>query len=185
MKCPVCNKVFDGGECPRCLFPVVESTDQDALLEMLRPQIETHRVEFQKSICFSLLVYYWKEQNDTIEFDREEALPFGNYYDLKGKKVFLPQQFARIPDTNTVDLQVSITITISDQKETKTVAIQNLNEAALQTVGIEVNDRYQFRVLLKNSIGNQSESEWQDVFPDSNEEPAGDSPKKKRSPRLG
>ena len=162
MKCPVCNKLFNGAECPRCEFPVVESPNPGALRDMMRSQIESYRTEFQQSIRVSLTIFYWKDENDKVVIDHEQSLSFGSYYDLRGKKVFLPQQFARIPDEENVELLFSITA--NDQTRTKKVTIQNLKEAALQTVGIEANDEYQFRVLLKNTNNSETVSAWQAIF---------------------
>ena len=162
MKCPVCNHVFVDVECPRCQFPVVDSPNPEALIEMLRPQIEAYRADFQAKISFALKVFFWKDQNDAIVLDREQLLPFGSYSELKGKQGFLPQSFARIPDVNQMELQVLVTV--RDQPETRTVAVQNLKEAALQSVGIETNEQYQFRLLLKNTNNSQTASAWQEIF---------------------
>lgn len=162
MKCPVCNNTFNGGECPRCRFPVIESTDVDALKEVLQPMVEKYRREFCDGISFGVLTYYWKEENDEIVLDREEEAVLGSYSELSGGEKMLPIQFARIIDTETIDLKVKIAV--NGQSEIRTVTVANLNEPALQMIGIEVNTDYHFRMLLKNSKGSQSVSEWQPIL---------------------
>lgn len=161
MKCLVCSKEFDGGVCPRCGYPVVEGTDVDALLESLRPQIEEYRRAFERGIRIELGIYRWKDDNGSVVLDRKELLSFGTYPELTGRVTWLPQQFARIPDVQT--LQLLLRISYGDMSKEISIPIQNLLDPALQNVGVEVARNMQFRLRLKNDLGRENASEWMEL----------------------
>ena len=161
MKCLVCNKEFEGSACPRCVYPVVEATDVDALLDSLRPQIEAYRKEFELGIRIELVIFRWKEAEGNVVLDRKETMSFGRYPELVGRATWLPQQFARIPDAQTLELQLQITS--ADTTRTVSVPVQNLLDPALQNVGIEVSGDYRYRLMLKNDTGKVTASEWLEI----------------------
>ncbi len=161
MKCLVCQKTFEGGICPRCGYPVVEGTDVDALMETLRPQIEEYRRIFQSGVRLELGIFRWKEEDGTVVIDRRELLSFGPYAELAGKQTWLPQQFARIPGVDTLELQVRLSI--GEAARELSVPVPNLAEASLQSVGIELSEDMFFRLLLKNDAGGESASAWIEI----------------------
>lgn len=161
MKCLVCNKEFSGSVCPRCGYPVVESPDVDALLVSLRPQIETYRREFEQGIRIELVIFRWKEADGNVVLDRKELMSFGRYPELVGRVTWLPQQFARIPDAQRLDLQLQVTSL--EMTREFIVPVQNLLEPALQCVGIEVSGDYRYRLKLKNDTGKITESGWLEI----------------------
>ena len=158
MKCLVCKKEFTGDSCPRCGFPVIESTNTDDLLEQLKDQIQDYRQQFEREIKLELIIYRWKESNGTVVQDRKDRIPFGSYPELCGKETWLSQEFARIPDADKLRLQYCVSAR-SEEKE-HTLQIQNLQEPALQRVGIEVDNNYRMRLKLKNDLGGNAASQW-------------------------
>ena len=158
MKCLVCSKDFEGGICPRCGYPVVEGTDVDALLESMRPQIEEYRRDFERGIRFGLVIFRWKEADGNVVLDRKELMPFGSFPELVGRVTWLQQQFARIPEAQTLELQLQVSS--GDASRDLSVPIQNLLEPSLQSVGIEVTSDLRYRVKLKNDAGKQADSQW-------------------------
>ena len=158
MKCLVCKKQFEGDSCPRCGFPVIESTNTNDLMEQLKDQIEDYRQRFEKEIQLELIIYRWKEENGAVVQDRKDRLPFGSFPELCGKETWLSQEFARIPDADKIKLQYCVR-TQNEEKE-HTVQIKNLLEPALQKVGIEVDSNYRLRLKLKNDLGGSAVSQW-------------------------
>lgn len=161
MKCLVCRKEFEGGVCPRCGYPVVEGTDVDALMETLRPQIEEYRRVFQSGIRLDLEICRWKEADGVVVLDRKDLLSFGTYPELEGRITWLSQPFARIPDVPTLDLHLRLNL--ADTVKEFLVPVQNLTEASLQYVGVELSDDMYFRLLLKNDAGASSQSDWMEL----------------------
>lgn len=162
MQCLVCQKEFVGGNCPRCGYPVVEATDWEALWETMGPEIEEYRKTFQRGISLSLVIYRWKEADGVVVPDRKELLPFGPYSELVGKLTWLQQPFARIPDLPTLELQLQVSSggKVLEYK----VPIQNLMDAALQSVGIELTADLHFRLKLANELGRTTESQWMELL---------------------
>ena len=158
MECLVCHKEFEGGACPRCGFPVVESTDVDALLKSMRKEIEAHRKAFEDSLKLELMIYRWKEQDGKVVPDRTERLLLGTWAQLLETPAWLPQQFARIPDREKLELRARVTA--GQESRELTVEIPNLLQPALQSVGAETDRDMRFRLLLKNDRDDQSASEW-------------------------
>ena len=161
MKCLVCEKEFEGNACPRCGYPIVEGTDVDALLESLRPQIEEYRRKFERGIRFELGIFRWKESDGSVVLDKKDLMSFGAFPELAGRVSWLPQQFARIPDVQT--LSILLRIYHDDTARDFTVPIQNLSDPALQSVGIEVTQNLLFRLKLKNDAGSETASDWLEI----------------------
>lgn len=162
MKCLVCHKEFEGNLCPRCGFPVVESTDVDALLESMGAQIEEYRRDFENGIKLELVIYRWKEAEGSVVLDRKEDLPLGSYQALRGKETWLPHQFARIPDLDALELTVAVNS--GETRQEVPVRVPNLKEPALQSAGIEVDGEMNFRLKLRNDRGGQSASAWTPIL---------------------
>lgn len=158
MKCDVCGKEFTGAFCPRCDFPVVESTNVDALLD----EIQKYRQEFYNSIYAEIYFYYWKEEDGSVVLDRRERKTFGRFPELCGKVTWLPQQLARIPEAKNLDLSVCITSRVKTNE--CTVSVPNLLDSSLQQIGIEVKEDLCFRLKLRNDLGGETASEWTDLL---------------------
>ena len=158
MICLVCKKEFHGSKCPRCGFPVVESTDVDVLIESMREQIENYRHSFLSGLTLSLRIYRWKADGERIVPNGSELLPVGSFLELCGDPKLLAQKFARIPDADTLELEV--VFTSGERSRTVRVSVPNLKEPSLENIGVETDADMRFRVCLKNDFGSLSSSEW-------------------------
>lgn len=163
MKCLVCKKVFEGPACPRCSFPVIavpaEVTNGE---NAVTPLIARHRQSFLKSVHIGMKIYYWKEAHGSVVLDREEHLRFCPNRVLEPGEYWLDRKFARIPD----EKQLSLTVIVEYGSETieKTVEIANLEDAALQEVGLDLNEDYSWRLLVKNEMGHLTTSGYFPLF---------------------
>ena len=158
MNCLVCKKVFQGSKCPRCGFPVVESTDVDVLIESMQKQIESYRRSFLSDLAFSLRIYHWNADDERIVPNGSELMPVGSFLELCGNKKTLTQKFARIPNADTVEFEG--VITSGERTGTILASGPNLKEPSLENVSIETDEDMRFRVCLENDFGNMSSSEW-------------------------
>ena len=159
MKCLVCKKEFTGSKCPRCAFPVVESTDVDYLMASMSEQVRSYRNEFRAAMKLSLPIYRWKAEGSRIVAGEREQLNLGSYQQLCSHVTWLPQKFARIPDTETI--KVEVMFTSGNHAEIVEAVLPNLNDASLQSIGIETDDdEMRFRLYLRNDLNNQTASEW-------------------------
>lgn len=162
MRCLVCHKEFQTGPCPRCGYPVVESTDVDALMELLRPQIEEYRTNFLQGVRVALQVYYWMENGESLVIDRKETMPFGSYADLAGSEFWLPQYFARIPDLS--ELELTVQIESGETVQELQFSLPNLKKSSLQHIGIEAAPDMRIRLKLKNDLGDETASQWAEIL---------------------
>lgn len=163
MKCHVCNKEFDGNECPRCKFPkVLIVGDYATGIAKIQPEIDAYKESFNKGIEIGIVIYHWKDEDGTVVLDREEKLSFGRGDELLGKTVWLKQKFARIPDEKKLQLRVYVK-TPDDERE-ETVSINNLFEAELQELGICTDADYNFSLLLRNETGTPVSSEAKPII---------------------
>ena len=157
MKCPVCNSSFQGGECPVCRFPVVESPDVDALLRMLQPAVGKHRKDFLKRFRLEAVSFRWKEENGRLTPDGTAVESFGDAHALLESPRWLETAFARDPSRRQLSLRVRVLR--GEEARELDVAVPNLKEAALQKLGAAVEEDLTFRLLLKNDRGGQTASE--------------------------
>lgn len=158
MNCLVCKKEFQGSKCPRCGFPVVESTDVDVLIESMQNQIERYRRSFLSDLAFSLRIYHWKADGERIVPNGSELVPVGSFLELCGNPKPLAQKFARIPNADTIEFEV--VITSGERTGTIRASVPNLKDPSLETVSIETDEDMRFRVCLINDFGNTSSSAW-------------------------
>ncbi len=164
MNCIVCGKEFDGDECPRCGFPVIEFPgDYEEGMRALKPTVDAFRAKFLNNITAGIAVYYGKDENGSVVPDKKEILPFGTLGDISGKECWIGQKFARLPDA--VTLKTTVCISHGDKTEEKTVELKNLTEPSFQYIGI-TSDGSTFSVLLKNEAGSFSRSDAIPLFDD-------------------
>ena len=163
MKCPVCNSSFQGGECPVCRFPVVESPDVDALLRFLQPAVSDCRKAFLRRFRLEAVSFRWKEENGRLTQDGTAVESFGDALALLESPRWLETSFARDPSRS----QLSVRVRVSDGEEIREmdVAVPNLREPALQKLGAAVEEDLTFRLLLRNDRGGQTSSEKTPLFP--------------------
>lgn len=150
MRCMACYKEFpEGAEvCPRCNFTVYDTIGDDAM-PALKTLAAKHREQFLKKIDLGVMIYTWKDQNGTIVLDQKKRLSFGSIDTLAGKTVWLSQKFARIPDTGSMTVDLSI-----EKQGTPArilpVAISLPQEQQLQQLGVAISDELMLTLMLKN-----------------------------------
>lgn len=153
MKCLVCGEIFEGNECPRCRFPVVNFPgDPEAGLKMLQPMIEQHRREFLSRFQVGVTACYWKDADGKLVLDRKERIPVGTGAELMNGEVWLPRKFARIPDVP--ELQVGVYIDSDEYHREMQVPLPNLMGKELQELGMKVvtvDSECRLVLLLRNS----------------------------------
>lgn len=161
MKCLVCGKEYNGNECPVCGFPVVNITVNDEEgLKALRPTIDAHRAEFEKNIELSLLSYTY-EVGNRIEPQGEERIPLGRVSQLSGQTVWLDTEFTNVVQRKAIP--VTLCVTVRNRPEYRI----NVNAANILSdtirVGICVNSSLQFCVIIQDSSGISSRSEFMPI----------------------
>ena len=149
MKCFICGKDYDAVECPRCHCPNIHVMgDRDAALAQLRPIILASRENFLSNVEVSLLIYHWKDQDGQIVPDREEYLRLGTAAELLKEERWLSNQFARIPDVETIS--VTISVAVSNSTHRLQISVPNLQQPELQRLGARLDDDMNLRLLLCN-----------------------------------
>lgn len=150
MKCYVCGREYEGNECPRCRFPDVQvpGASWEEARKALSASIDAYRTNYLQSIRAELVTYYWKDENGVCVLDHEDLMPLGSGTELYQKELWLGQKFARIEKLDAVPVRLRITAGAASQE--KEVALPNLHAAELQQIGIELNDRFQFLLKLRN-----------------------------------
>lgn len=152
MKCIVCGKEYEKNKCPVCNFPKIEfPADPEEGLRAMKPTIDAYRDNFLSQISIGIIVYYWKDDNGMIAKDRTERIQIGTGKELHEDTKWLAEKFARIPDVE--KLQVDLSVQVNDIDEQQSVSIPNLMEAELQELGAAVDDDLNIQLLLRNSSG--------------------------------
>lgn len=157
MKCIVCGKEYEKDKCPVCLFPKIEfPSDPEKGLRAMRPAIDAYRDDFLGQVSIGIVAYHWKDDDGDIVMDRNERIQIGTGKELLGNTKWLAEKFARIPDEE--ELQVNLSIQVNGEDEVRSVSIPNLMEPELQELGAVVDDALNIQLLLRNSSGStQSE----------------------------
>lgn len=151
-QCRVCHKELTSPArpCPRCGFQEPAFFGDPVSAEkIINHKAENHRVQYLSSFDFGVTIYRWKDQDGTLVLDRTERLSFGTGSDLLDKTHWLEQPFARIPDVDAMDLELSI---LQNGKTCGnipvSVAVPQGNH--LQQAGISLSRDLTVQLLLKN-----------------------------------
>lgn len=162
MKCIVCGKDYEKDKCPICNFPKIEfPADPEKGLQAMRPAIDAYREDFLGQVSVGILVYQWKDSSGEIVMDRSERLQIGTGKELYEKTKWLAEKFARIPDEET--LRVNLSIQVNGSGEERSVSIPNLMESELQELGAAIDGALNIQLLLRNSSGS-TQSEKMPLF---------------------
>ena len=162
MKCVVCRKEYEKGNCPVCNFPKIEFPgDPEEGLRAMKPAIDAYRDDFLGQVSVGIIVYQWKDDNGVIVGNGSERLQIGTGKELRGSTRWLTEKFARIPDEE--KLQVNLSVQVNGKGEERSVSIPNLKEAELQELGAVVDDALNIQLLLRNSSGS-TQSEKMPLF---------------------
>lgn len=161
-KCVVCSAGVRNGVCPVCGFAVVHFPGSfEEGMKLIKPEVVATRMEFLSKVKVFLPIYFWKDQNGVIALDREEKVSLGSGTELYGKRVWLPQRFARLPNRSA--LSVTLSVTVEQKEYQKTISVPNRMESELQELGMEMVEAMQVKLLLRNQTG-CSESGWESLF---------------------
>lgn len=152
MKCIVCNKEIASPlrPCPRCGFlqPAVVG-DAAGAEAFIAAKAEKHKRDLLANYDFGLTVYHFKDQDGTVVPDQEERLSFGKGDALLGEPVWLDQKFARIPEADTMELELSVQLE-AEAVEKIPVTVPVPQGRHLQQVGALIGEDLSIKLLLKN-----------------------------------
>lgn len=165
MKCVICSASFDTDKCPVCQFPVISFPgDPEEGLRKIKPQIDAFRKTFLDQLSIGVVSYRWKDQDGVLVKSSEDILPIAIGSDLAEKTVWLDQQFARLPDKETLSVHVQCSWgPEDDQKRNLTVDIPNLLEPELQEIGATLDQNCNLQMKLRNQTSS-SDSAWIPLF---------------------
>lgn len=159
MRCLCCHKPnlsIEQGNCPRCGFilfnTVGYSEDKKAVIDSL---VDEHCQNFLKTYDVGITAYYWKDQDGTIVLDHSSRISLGSAASMFKKTVWLDQDFARMPDGEDLNLELSLQHG-TEAPRTISVRIPELKEKELQRLGIELNQDLQLKVTVKNQSSSSS-----------------------------
>ena len=127
----------------------------------MKPAIDAYRDDFLGQVSVGIIVYQWKDDNGVIVGNGSERLQIGTGKELRGSTRWLTEKFARIPDEE--KLQVNLSVQVNGKGEERSVSIPNLKEAELQELGAVVDDALNIQLLLRNSSGS-TQSEKMPLF---------------------
>lgn len=151
-QCRVCHKELTtpARPCPRCGFqePAFFG-DQASAEQLISRKADAFRAQYLSNFDFGLTIYRWKDKDGALVLDRTERLSFGGGSDLAGKTRWLDQQFARIPDVDAMDLELSIRRNGQKYRQIP-VSVPVPGGKHLQQAGISLSPDMKVRLLLKN-----------------------------------
>ncbi len=148
MKCPVCGKLHQEVECPRCSFPDIQLMgDWETEIKKFAPVMEQYKQALLRSVRIEIPVYTWKDSGGALVQDRLEWLPLGDGVQLLDTAVWCGRQFSRIPDVES--LQVTVRVVCQEAPRQVTVTLPNRNVPKLQELGAAVQQDLTFRLLLR------------------------------------
>lgn len=151
-QCRVCHKELTtpARPCPRCGFqePAFFG-DQASAEQLISRKADAFRAQYLSNFDFGLTIYRWKDKDGTLVLDRTERLSFGGGSDLAGKTRWLDQLFARIPDVDAMDLELSIRRNGQKYRQIP-VSVPVPGGKHLQQAGISLSPDMKVRLLLKN-----------------------------------
>lgn len=151
-QCRVCHKNLTkpAQPCPRCGFqePAFFG-DPVKAQQLIAHKADAYRSQFLSGFDFGITIYRWKDQDGTLALDRTERLSFGTGSDLTEKTRWLEQSFARIPDLQKMELELSIRRNGQKYRQIP-VSVPVPGGNHLQQVGISLSGDQTLRLLMKN-----------------------------------
>lgn len=159
--CRCCYQRFpeETTNCPRCSltnFVILGGEEErEAQYKALAPLVDGHRRNFLKKYDVSVVCYYWKDQDGTIELDTKKRLSLGTAADLLEQVVWLDQEFARnIEDELDLELVVS-----GNGMEDRFLhaTVEPSKEAVLWKLGVEVSKDLQVTVHVNDAAAGAAE----------------------------
>ena len=150
--CRVCRKelTHPAQTCPRCGFRELSVVgDPKAAEQKMNMMADDARAKFLREFDFGVNSYFWKDQDGQIVLDHTEYLSFGSGSELLGNTRWLDQLFARIPDVEKLDLELSIRRSGQKYRQIP-VSVPVPGGKHLQQAGISLSPDMKVRLLLKN-----------------------------------
>ena len=158
-KCRVCNKELTNlaQPCPRCGFaePAFFG-DPSKAEQLIKHKADAYRTQYLCDFDFGIVTYRWKDGNGTLVLDHTERISFGSGFELVDNTYWLEQSFARIPNVENLDVEVSILFKGMDYRKLN-VSVPAPQGKHLQQVGINLQPDMTLRLVMKNPE-NQTES---------------------------
>lgn len=107
MRCLVCNCQFEGNECPKCKFPVIQVPGNfESGKKTLEPIINDYKSKFEEKVSVGISLFHWKLVDNEVTLDKEEEILFGRLSDMKGRTVFIDRSFKRLSDRKNVEVDM-------------------------------------------------------------------------------
>lgn len=153
--CRVCHKELTNlnNPCPRCGFRELSFVgDPKAAEQKMNKMADEARAKFLSEFDFGVTIYRWKDQDGTLVLDRTERLSFGSGTALLDKLCWLDQPFARIPDMQKMELELSVQKNGRSYRGMK-ISVPVPQGNYLQQVGITLSPDMKVKLLLKNPQG--------------------------------
>ena len=139
MSCLVCHKPLGGSHtCPRCGFTPAPGIGNPVMVrKMLEEDAAVHRSTYLSQFDFGITCYRWKDQNGTYAVDSTERMSFGTGEKLYDSIVWLDQEFARLPEEETLTIDVNVRKQGASER-TVSCQIPALKEPQLQRLGLSL-----------------------------------------------
>ena len=157
MNCLVCGKPMasNTNDCPHCNFHYLSYTSGslEEALEVQKPRADYYRSNtYLPRIDLGITCYHWKDENGTIALASTERLSFGTAASLENKTVWLNQDFARLPDEETLTVDVSVKEQGAAER-TLRFTLPALKDAELQRLGLQLDSNLKLTLKLKTASG--------------------------------
>ena len=160
-QCRVCHKELNNPArpCPRCGFqePAFFG-DPNKANQVINQKADAFRNQYLSAFDFGLTIYYWKDQNGQLVLDRTQRLSFGIGSNLAGNVCWLDQPFARIPEVEKLDLELSILRENQNYRKLY-VAVPVPQGNHLLQAGISLSRDMTVQLMLKNPQGQAQSTE--------------------------
>lgn len=151
-QCRVCHKELTNPArpCPGCGFqePAFFG-DRTSAEQLISRKADAYRTQYLSEFDFGVTIYRWKDEDGSLVLDHTERMSFGSGSALLDKTCWLEQPFARIPDTQQLQLQLAILRNGQDYRQI-TISVPVPRGNHLLSAGISLSRDMKVRLLLKN-----------------------------------
>lgn len=168
MNCLVCGKPhIDDEDCVTCGFPVVNiPIPFEDGIKLLTPTIEAFRKSFSKKLTVGVIIHYWKINNNNLEYDRSEKIPFGRYCDLLGETKWLDTEFDNISKRETVETCIYTQLTDAPDMIISEIIVNTPtpHEGEIDYLGITAEEDFTFTLTVRTESGAKTISKSTALF---------------------
>lgn len=159
MKCVICGKNFEQENCPICGFTkfiIPSGVELEKVIEENKETIDLFRTDFLSNLEISVEIFRWKNKNGTLTENGKDLVRIGSGNELMEKKVWAEQEFARIENVDTIN--VNLLVKYKRGENTISVEVPNLKQSELQRIGAELNQKMEIKLFLGNRIEEKESS---------------------------